>query len=482
MARILGLAGLGTGIDDTIWLNSNLPWTYGADAIGVLEHEISEGAMGRIGGLGVQNNLWAPMDLFRYSSSGQRDYSGGRDRLASYFSVDGTHLLTQFHNSLSASGVYDKSDFGDWDKTVGDAFGPGGPGSPGVVTDTDLRVMDILGWTPTGSSPPTFNDDYASSLTDTTHPFGQVAVNSVSTGTLETIGDRDWFRVQFVAGTTYVINLLGSTLEDPYLRLHDSTGTTLAENDDIILGVNRNSQLTYAAATTGTYYLEAGAFQDNYTGTYRIGVNSTADDYANSLTDATHPFGQVIVNGTSTGALEVTGDRDWFRIQLTAGSRYLINLTGTTLEDPYLRLHDSTGTTLAENDDIVLGINRNSQLAFTATTTSSYYLEAGAFADSYTGTYSISVSATTDDYANSLADTTHPLGQVAVNGAGTGTLEVNGDRDWFGVQLVAGVSYVINLVGNTLQDPYLRLHNATGTTLTENDDIVFGINLGPVVN
>jgi hypothetical protein len=76
MARILGLAGAGTGIDDTITLNSNLPWIFGADATGALEHEISEGAMGRIGGLGIQNGVWGPMDLFRYSAGDNRDYTG----------------------------------------------------------------------------------------------------------------------------------------------------------------------------------------------------------------------------------------------------------------------------------------------------------------------------------------------------------------------------------------------------------------------
>src|SRR3954468_10559129 len=54
MARILGLAGAGNGsLDQEITLNSSLGYTYGADALGVLEHEITELSMGRVGGLGV---------------------------------------------------------------------------------------------------------------------------------------------------------------------------------------------------------------------------------------------------------------------------------------------------------------------------------------------------------------------------------------------------------------------------------------------
>jgi hypothetical protein len=285
MARILGLAGPGSGSpDQTIILNSNLPFTYGADALGVVEHEISELSMGRVGGLGLGNNGWGPMDLFRYTASGQHDYTGGRDGQPTYFSVDGIKILTQFqfHSSVSTGGTNDGFDVADWDKTVGDAFGPGGPGSPSSISATDLRVMDILGWTPTGSATvPAVTDDYANSLTDTSHPFGQVAVNGLSTGTIEINGDRDWFRVQLTAGTAYTLNLQGlhsggGTLEDPYLRLHDSTGILLAQNDDIVQGVNRDSQLAFTATTSGTYYLEAGAFNDQYTGTYTVSIVAAA--------------------------------------------------------------------------------------------------------------------------------------------------------------------------------------------------------------
>ena len=41
----------------------------------------------------------------------------------------------------------------------------------------------------------TLPDDFASSFTDLTAPFGQVSVNSSATGNLEVPGDRDWFRV-----------------------------------------------------------------------------------------------------------------------------------------------------------------------------------------------------------------------------------------------------------------------------------------------
>jgi len=494
MARILGFAGPGHGgIDDSVILNSSLPFTYGADALGVIEHELTEGAMGRIGGLGIADNgSWGPMDLFRFTASGQRDYTGGRDGQATFFSVDGQQVLTQFkyHNSVSTSGRFDGFDFADWDNTRGDAFGPGGPGSPSSMSATDLRVMDVLGWTPTGSAPPpAAADDFANSLADTSHPFGQVAINGSSSGDLETAGDRDWFRVQLAAGTTYLLSLQGlhgggGTLEDPFLRLHDASGALLAQNDDIVDGVNRDSQLSYKAPASGTYYVEAGAFNDSYSGTYTVslGASVTSDDFANGLADTSHPIGQLAANGSIGGSLETVGDRDWFSIQLAAGTVYSINLQGQhagggTLEDPFLRLHDSSGLLLGQNDDIVDGINRDSQLSFTATTGGTYYLEAGAFDDSYTGSYRLSVTgqAPPDDFASSLVDRTHPFGQVAANGASGGSIEIAGDRDWFTIQLSAGTRYTAALKGvsgggGTLADPYLRLHDPTGLLIAENND------------
>jgi hypothetical protein len=59
--------------------------------------------MGRIGSLGL-NGVFAPMDLFRFTAAGQRDFTGGQDGLATFFSTDGTNVATglQFHNSINS--------------------------------------------------------------------------------------------------------------------------------------------------------------------------------------------------------------------------------------------------------------------------------------------------------------------------------------------------------------------------------------------
>ena len=100
----------------------------------------------------------------------------------------------------------------------------------------------------------------------------------------------------------------------------------------------------------------------------------------------------ITVGGTLTDQLEVIGDHDWVRINLTAGQSITVSLDGLTLEDPYLRIRDQNGNLIYENDDITSGTNRDSLLAFTATYTGVYYIDVGAWDENYTGTYELSVS------------------------------------------------------------------------------------------
>ncbi|MBS0361860.1 MAG: NF038122 family metalloprotease, partial [Proteobacteria bacterium] len=199
-AVMLGLAAQTNLTEDAVTLNSNLPFTFGQDAIGAIDHEITEGLFGRTASLGIAETRWDPLDLFRFTASGQRDYTGGQDGVATFFGIASNNVSSlPYHNSVNAAGQFDGSDLGDWGSSVvGDSFGPGGPGSPGSVSATDLKVLDVLGWTPTSSSGPFVPaaDDFANSLADTSHPFGHLTVGSSATGALQQAGDHDLFAVQ----------------------------------------------------------------------------------------------------------------------------------------------------------------------------------------------------------------------------------------------------------------------------------------------
>jgi Ca2+-binding RTX toxin-like protein len=280
-AVILGLAPqTNTEVISQLTLNSNLPWTFGQDAVGAIIHELTEGGFGRISSLGIADNKWQPLDLFRFTAAGQRDFTGGKDGVATFFGIDGNHVSAlQYHNSVNSAGAFDGADLGDWGFTRGDAFGPGGPSSPGQVSATDLQVLDVIGWNSTPFTPAP--DEFASSLSDTTHPFGQLAVGGTAAGTLQQAGDHDLFAVQLTAGDTYTLTETGhfgggGTLADPFLRLMNGAGAVLITNDDIVDGTKPDSSITFTPTVSGTYYLDAGAYADGYQGTYTMGATQTA--------------------------------------------------------------------------------------------------------------------------------------------------------------------------------------------------------------
>jgi Ca2+-binding RTX toxin-like protein len=109
-----------------------------------------------------------------------------------------------------------------------------------------------------------------------------------------------------------------------------------------------------------------------------------ADDY----TGNTSTTGVVAVGGSATGAVQFSGDKDWFRVALAAGASYTFNLVGASLSDPVLELRNGAGGLIASNDDS--NGTLNSQIIYTATSSGAFFLSAGGYA-SRTGTYTLSV-------------------------------------------------------------------------------------------
>ncbi|MEB3334471.1 MAG: pre-peptidase C-terminal domain-containing protein, partial [Cyanobacteriota bacterium] len=298
-------------------------------------------------------------------------------------------------------------------------------------------------------------DDFAANRTTT----GVITIGGSATGVVDSNGDRDWFRLSLEAGITYRFNLNGDTLADPTLALRSATGSRLAFNDDVN---GLNSQITYTAATTGTYFLDAGAYSSG-TGSYTLlATSSTPDPSDDDFAATTATTGAVTIGGNTTGLVNSGGDRDWFRVSLQAGRTYQFNLNADSLADPTLALRDGSGNQLAYNDDFN---GLNSQLTYTATAAGTFFLDAGDFG-SGTGSYSllavdISPTPTTDDFAGNSNTT----GLISVGGNTSGNVNFNGDRDWFRLSLEAGRTYNFSVAAGSLLDPDLYLRNARGVQL-----------------
>ena len=80
-----------------------------------------------------------------------------------------------------------------------------------------------------------------------------------------------------------------------------------------------------------------------------------------------------------------------------------------------------------------------------------------------------------DDYSASPQTTGH----ITVGGTESGNLESSGDSDWFAVTLVAGQRYTFSLedgISEGLANPYLKLFNAGGVLIAQDDDSGSGLN------
>ena len=316
-------------------------------------------------------------------------------------------------------------------------------------------------------------DDYSSSIGTT----GRLTIGSYRSGVIEAGNDSDWFAVQLVAGRAYTFTVGGNSLGDPYIELFNSRGSFIVGDDDSGPGLDAMLRLT--PNVSGTYYVAAWGATVWDLGSYY--VTASADDYS----DATDTSGRVTVGGSVTGRIESADDIDWFKVTLSAGTQYTIQLKGApsgagTLQDPFFNgIHDSGGNYIAGtvNDDF--GSGTESKVVFTPTVSGSYYLAAAAY-DTTLGSYTLSVAGrSVADIAASTATTTG----IALNGTVRSTIGSAGDVDWIKAALSAGTSYVIELNGDTnaanaLADPsFLGIYNAAGRLVanTSNDDYGIGL-------
>ena len=117
-------------------------------------------------------------------------------------------------------------------------------------------------------------DESSDAVNGTTTSY-HLDIGGTFTGDIGRDGDRDWVRVELIAGTEYEIKLTGApsgdgTLQDPVLGIYDQFGSYVSGDDDG--GEDTESQLVFAPAQSGTYYLVAESFGSG-TGNYRLNID-----------------------------------------------------------------------------------------------------------------------------------------------------------------------------------------------------------------
>lgn len=124
-------------------------------------------------------------------------------------------------------------------------------------------------------------------LPASTSTSGYVGAGQSVTGTIGSVGDRDWFETELTAGQRVIIQVRGSatgggSLADPVLRVYSSSGRYVSGNDDG--GTGYDSYLSFTSSTGGTYYLEADGYGTR-TGSYTLSVTPSSSATLASAAD-----------------------------------------------------------------------------------------------------------------------------------------------------------------------------------------------------
>jgi serralysin len=212
-----------------------------------------------------------------------------------------------------------------------------------LATSSGTYFLDVTGYqSATGSfylttTAPTADSIAGSASTGSSLTIGAAATN----GNIDANGDHDWFAVQVVAGQTYLFTTTttGGADIDTTLMLRNGSGALLAYNDD---SSGTFSRIRYTATTTGTLYLDVGAWANGEAGGYRVQAEIA-------------PPLQVYTNDQIATQLTSTywgGSTRRFNVQ--AGGTLTVNVTALTAEGQFLAREalglwsDTTGITFSE--------------------------------------------------------------------------------------------------------------------------------------
>ena len=298
-----------------------------------------------------------------------------------------------------------------------------------------------------------------------------LAVGDRASGRINTPRDEDWFQFEAEVGVLYRASVDLRTLGDSTLRLVDQDGRTeLRFNDDRSPG-DLSSRVYFFLSEPGTYFLEVQGYQGEL-GTYVVELEQSDDDHGNLPADAT------AIGELSTAFEFVTGeitefDEDWFSWDAIQGQFYEFETVfvppPSGLLDTRIELYDPTGEVLlVANDDHLDRLL--SRLTWQAAQDDTYYIRVLGFGEDV-GDYELEYrqlsSPPTDDIGN-LAELAHEL---TLPGRNSGRVDYEGDLDWFRFSAVRGYDYRFDVSLGSLSDSVLRLVDAAGQTLVENDDV-----------
>ena len=297
------------------------------------------------------------------------------------------------------------------------------------------------------------SDDHGGSITAAT----SVEASSSTSGNVDYQGDQDYFSFEAEADTRYLVRLAMGTLSYTSFSLSNSSGQRLGSAESY---QNRETPIAYTPTVAETIYVAVQPrSNDNTTGSYTLSISTPSDDHGDSSSKAT----AVELGSTSDSTIEYQGDQDYFSFEAEAGTTYLIELTMGTLNYANFSLSNSSGQRLASADSYQ---SSNTPIAYTPTSAGTLYVAVQPRSyDNTTGSYTLSVSAPTDDHGGSITEAT----AVGPSSSTAGIFDYQGDRDYFSFEVKAGTTYLVHTGLGTTTYTNTVLYNESGQQLASAD-------------
>jgi hypothetical protein len=396
------------------------------------------------------------------------DFKGGKQYLISVDAADNNTGLVFIYNAdgklVKTSQIWDNNDFfgNGSDKDI--LFNPTTDGTyymvvaNGSASEYDLTISQ---YTDSNDISNNIHDDVDIEVDDTcTVDLANLNQTSTKesaeklTSIIDNASDKDWIKVEFDAGNIYKIDTKAVSTAT---SLDLAIGGIYDANGNYISGTSDTDGVTFfKAEISGDYYVEVYS-KNNTIGIYDTTIYECAAEdaiLANANTKAVTTVGEVY-----DGKIDYFYDKDWIKVDLEAGKKYDVNMSGKTgMDTQIMGIYDTFGNRIVNsgNNDA----NRytlDSLVTFTAEETGTYFIEAAGFGDEV-GRFTLDVKEH-DENAQEIAeetidtdnndDYTTAITGNNVNSYVSGAINYDEDYDVYEYELEAGVTYEISMFGKS---------------------------------
>jgi len=282
----------------------------------------------------------------------------------------------------------------------------------------------------------------------------------------------EWYYFTGTAGDITTISLCdGGTDYNSVLTVYDACdGTQIATNDDFC---GAQSQLTFTADGTTTYYIAVEGFNTSNFGNFSLAISCITNDVCEGATPVA--CGETVV-GTTLDNTDTGGNPapdEWYSFTGTVGDITVSLCDGGTSYDSFLRVFDACGGNEITFNDDACGLQ--SELTFTSDGTTTYYIMVEGY-DTFLGNFSLAISCVTnDECAGAIAIA---CGDTVV-GTTTDNTDTGGSSDsldeWYSFTGTVGEITISLCDGGTDYDSQLSVYHACDGVLIANNNDFCGL-------